>query len=61
MSFTSTLHDFAELANVRCSSTNSARSASLSGFVLPRLRPGSMDTGWTCACRPSRACTGRRS
>src|ERR1019366_1043596 len=40
MDFASTLQDFGESANVACNSTNSARSASFSGLVLPRLRPG---------------------
>src|SRR2546425_9854685 len=38
---TSTLQLFDESVKVPCSFTNSARSSSLSGFVLPRLRPGS--------------------
>src|SRR5712692_9923659 len=41
MPLASTLHDFGESANTFCSLTNSARSSSFSGLVLPRLRPGS--------------------
>jgi len=37
----STLQLLGESAKVFCNSTNSARSSSLSGFVLPMLRPGS--------------------
>src|SRR2546425_6590198 len=41
MLLASTLQLLGESANAFCSFTNSARSSSLSGFVLPRLRPGS--------------------
>src|ERR1017187_3240962 len=41
MVFASTVQDFGESANVFCNSTNSARSESFRGLVLPRLRPGS--------------------
>src|ERR1700730_15456772 len=36
----STLHDLSESARLCCRFRNSARSASLSGLVFPRLRPG---------------------